>query len=239
MREIKEKLKNKLKSSKFLECVFKIVSRIPFNNKIRFSGQNNILRNNGGAIYKTQISVVGNNNKIIIDPMVRINKCRIVIHGNSNVIHIKKMSFMEDVGICIDFNGNEVAIGERTILNKECHISCMEGKKVVIGDDCLFSAGIICRTGDSHSIVNSEGIRLNYSKDIEICNHVWVGMNVSFLKGASVPENSVVAMGAMVTKKFDKSGIVLAGNPAKIVKENINWRSELILESDYYRSGLE
>ncbi len=49
MREIKEKLKNKLKSSKFLECVFKIVSRIPFNNKIRFSGQNNILRNNGGG----------------------------------------------------------------------------------------------------------------------------------------------------------------------------------------------
>ena len=38
MREIKEKLKNKLKSSKFLECVFKIVSRNPFNNKIRFSG---------------------------------------------------------------------------------------------------------------------------------------------------------------------------------------------------------
>lgn len=52
MREIKEKWKNKLKSSKFLECVFKIVSRIPFNNKIRFSGQNNILRNNGGRFIK-------------------------------------------------------------------------------------------------------------------------------------------------------------------------------------------
>ena len=230
MREIKEKLKEKLKSSKILECMFKIWSRVPFNNKIRFCGQNNILKNNGGVLHKTYISVVGNNNKIIIDTKARLKRCRIVIHGNGNLVHIKKMTFMEEVGMCIDFNGNEVIIGERTILNKDCHISCMEGKKVIVGDDCLFSAGIICRTGDSHSIISSDGFRLNYSKNIEIDNHVWVGMNASFLKGASVPEDSVVAMGAIVTKRFKTPGVVLAGNPAKIVKENINWKRELIWE---------
>lgn len=232
MRKIIEKLKEKLKSSKTLECMFKIWSRLPLNNKIQFGGQNNILKNNGGVLHKTYISIIGDNNKIIIDPKARLKRCRIVIHGNGNLVHIKKMTFMEEVGMCIDFNGNQIIIGERTILNKGCHISCMEGKKVIIGDDCLFSAGIICRTGDSHSIVDNHGVRLNYSKDIEIHNHVWAGMNAAFLKGANVSEDSIVAMGAIVTKRFKVPGVILAGSPAKIVKEQINWKSELILENE-------
>lgn len=67
------------------------------------------------------------------------------------------------------------------------------------------------------------GNRINISKDITIGEHVWIGANVSILKGCKIPNNSVIGTGAIVTKKFEKEGICIAGNPAKVVKEEINW----------------
>ena len=50
---------------------------------------------------------------------------------------------------------------------------------------------------------------------------------VSSLKCAIIPNDCVVGTGAVVTKKFDKSNCVIAGVPAKVVKENISWSKEV------------
>ena len=47
--------------------------------------------------------------------------------------------------------------------------------------------------------------------------------NITILKNTKIPSNSVVAQGSTVTKKFDTENIIIAGNPAKIVKENTIW----------------
>lgn len=47
-------------------------------------------------------------------------------------------------------------------------------------------------------------------------------------KGAIVGNDCIVAAGAIVNKKFENNKCVLAGIPAKIVKENINWRGKRI-----------
>lgn len=96
----------------------------------------------------------------------------------------------------------------------------------MVGNDCLFSSEIVIRTGDSHSILNETGTRINPAKDVVIGNHVWVGHRALITKGVSIPENCVVGTGAVVTKPIDKSGTVIAGVPAKIIKENINWCGE-------------
>jgi len=41
---------------------------------------------------------------------------------------------------------------------------------------------------------------------------------------------------SVVTKPFEESNIILAGNPAKIVKRNINWDRRLI---DTYKTNLK
>ncbi len=58
---------------------------------------------------------------------------------------------------------------------------------------------------------------------IEIGDHVWLGMNVFVGKNSEIADNSVVGWGSVVTRKFKEKGIVIAGNPAVKVKENINW----------------
>ena len=93
-------------------------------------------------------------------------------------------------------------------------------------NDLGISSEIVIRTGDSHSVLNESGERINPAKDVVIGNHVWIGHRVLITKGVSIPENSIVGTGAILTKAIDKCGVVIAGVPAKIVKENINWNSK-------------
>ena len=106
------------------------------------------------------------------------------------------------------------------------HLACTEGKTIRIGNDCLLSSEIVFRTGDSHSIVDLNGHRINSADDIEIGNHVWIGHRALIQKGVNISNNTVIATGAIVTKSFEETNIILAGVPAKIVKHSIDWRTE-------------
>lgn len=53
---------------------------------------------------------------------------------------------------------------------------------------------------------------------IKIEDKVWLGMNVTVLKGVTIGEGSVVAAGSMVTKDVPPWTLV-AGNPARVIKE--------------------
>ena len=114
-------------------------------------------------------------------------------------------------------------MGSETSVSGKTHLACIEGKNIVIGDDCMFSSDIILRTGDSHSVVDLQNNRINPSKSIEIGNHVWIGNKVTVNKGVFVPNNSIIGTGAVVTKTFENGNIIIAGNPAKIIKSDINW----------------
>ncbi len=92
----------------------------------------------------------------------------------------------------------------------------------------MFSSDIVVRTGDSHTITDLSGQRINASKDVTIGNHTWVGNKVTMNKGAVLPDHSVVGACSVVTKAFDTNNVVIAGNPAKIIKENIDWLRERI-----------
>ena len=56
------------------------------------------------------------------------------------------------------------------------------------------------------------------TKPVRIGDNVWIGMNAVVLKGVTIGENSVVAAGAVVSKDVP-ANVIVAGNPAVIVKE--------------------
>lgn len=177
---------------------------------------------------KCRINIVGNDNIIELDKRVYLDHVSIHINGNCNQICLSKKVLIKDGEFYIEDNENSIIIGEDSALCGKVQLSCIEGTKIKIGKDCLFSSEIILRTGDSHSVVDMEGNRLNQSKNIILENHVWVGNRVTVLKGVKIPENSVIAAGSVVTKRFEDANVIIGGNPAKIIKRKINWMRERV-----------
>jgi acetyltransferase-like isoleucine patch superfamily enzyme len=56
------------------------------------------------------------------------------------------------------------------------------------------------------------------SKPIHVCSDAWIGMNCIILKGVRIGRGAIVAAGSVVTKDVP-DWTVVAGNPAKVVKQ--------------------
>lgn len=56
------------------------------------------------------------------------------------------------------------------------------------------------------------------TKPVEIGNDVWVGERACILKGVTIGNGSIIAANSVVTKDVPES-VVVAGNPARVVKK--------------------
>ena len=97
-------------------------------------------------------------------------------------------------------------------------------KTLSIGKDCMFASGITIRNYDGHEIIDlTTGKTLNFATDINIGNNVWLGDNVTILKNTQIPNNCIIGCKSIVNKEITKSNCILAGTPARIIRENIKW----------------
>ena len=177
----------------------------------------------GGVFARhTHVKNNGKNNRLILEEGCRIYDSQIQFWGENNIVKIEHDCVLKNVDMWIS-DGGVVEIGHNTHFSGKTHIACIEGKKVHIGKRCLFSDTITFRTGDSHSILDSEGERINKAKDIIIGDHVWIGQQVIILKGSTVGADSIVGTGSLLTGKTYNSNSVIAGSPAKIVKRCVSW----------------
>lgn len=119
-------------------------------------------------------------------------------------------------------------IGEKAtcILNDGCFLSpdtkLIVMKKLVIGKGTAISWNCELLDTDFHTI-QYQG-KKQKDDEIIIGDNVWLGSHVRLLKGAKIGHGSVVASGSLVTDDFSaKEKVLLAGSPAKIIKENVSW----------------
>ncbi|HNQ94895.1 MAG TPA: hypothetical protein PKK96_09110 [Anaerolineales bacterium] len=61
-------------------------------------------------------------------------------------------------------------------------------------------------------------------RDIEIGSDCYLGSAVRFAPGSSIGDNVLVAMGSVVSGKLDVSNALVGGVPAKVLKENYDWK---------------
>lgn len=98
------------------------------------------------------------------------------------------------------------------------------GTSMTIGNSCLFSANVIVRTSDSHSIIDSTTKqRINYGRNVSIGNMVWVGYGVTILKGSVIGDNTAIGTESLVSGSQIPPNSIAVGIPAKIVKSNVEW----------------
>ena len=198
-----------------------MLSRIPFLNSIHLQGA--VMEYGNKFMVQNKISCTGSGNKIILKGKGVVQRCHFHIQGNNNTIIVGDNTNLTEAELWLQYDGNTIVIGDDTDICGKTHLACIEGTTISIGNECLFSSEIVFRTGDSHSIVNMEGKRINRSKDITIGDHVWVAHRVLVNKGVSVARDTMIGTGAVVTRSCEQSNVILAGNPAKVIKENVNW----------------
>ncbi|WP_395520895.1 chorismate mutase [Enterococcus faecium] len=124
-----------------------------------------------------------------------------------------KKIYMEPV-INFDY-GYNIFVGENFYANFNC--TFLDVSTIEIGDNCMFAPNVQLYTATHplHPVKRNSG--LEYAKPIKIGNNVWLGGGVIVTPGVTLGDNVVVGAGSVVTKSFPDN-IVIAGNPARIIK---------------------
>lgn len=112
--------------------------------------------------------------------------------------------------------GYNIHVGENFYANFDCTI--LDVCPVTIGRDCMLApkVGIYTATHPLSAAARYSGRELG--QPVTIGDRCWLGAGCIILPGVTLGDEVVVAAGAVVTKSWG-SRLVLAGNPARPIKQ--------------------
>lgn len=144
--------------------------------------------------------------------------CTLWMGENARLIS-KGFTMYEGAAIVV-LDGGKLTLGRNSYMN-ESLIQC--ANSITIGDDCAIASDVLIQDTDFHPILDENGKEKPISKPIVIGNKVWICAKSIILKGVAIGDGAIIAAGAVVTKDVP-AHCVVAGNPAKVVRENVIWR---------------
>lgn len=185
---------------------------------------------NRGCLIRCRFKIKGQNNKIIIEENVVLKNTVFEINGNNNTMTISSGSRIYEKGrFRMEDDGGGIFIGNNLHASGIFLSKADNDTHIEIGNNCLFSANIIVRSSDAHSIIDvSDNVRINPGKNVCIGNHVWIGYGVTILKGSRIENDCIVGTNSVVAGLISTSNSLIVGMPAKVVKMNVNWNTERI-----------
>ena len=119
-------------------------------------------------------------------------------------------------------NGNEIINYWKNKVRNSKMTLRGNNHKIVVGKNCMFSRNIKLMASDGHKIYCDNKL-LKTDGNIEIGDNIWIADNVTILKNIKIKNGSIIGINSLVTKSIEKENVLIVGNPAKIVKENIKW----------------
>lgn len=136
---------------------------------------------------------------------------KIIFTGKAKIGHGSKLSVH-----------GTLEIGDKFQISAESSIICR--KHIKFGDRNLLSWENIIMDSDYHDIYDFNHKKINENAEIEIGDNVWIGCRNMILKGTKIGNNIIIGSNSTITGKFTRENSIVAGNPAKIIKENVYWK---------------
>ena len=164
------------------------------------------------------LSVKNKARRIFIDRGMRINKLKYLKIGNNlSIGHSSRFLFVEkyygESYTPAAFLGNNITIGS--------HFSLLSAAPIFIDDNCLIASYVLI-SSENHSISLESGDSYTTlpleAKPVHIGKGCWIGEKAVILPGVTLGDRVIVGAGSVVTKSFP-SACIIAGNPAKIIKQ--------------------
>lgn len=148
---------------------------------------------------------------------------------------IKKL-FSKVKDLCYQFflSGTNYARYKGVKVGNNCRIITKEfGTEpwlIEVGNKVTITAGVKILTHDGSTWLFSDekGRRFLYQK-VKIGNNVFIGVNSIILPGVVIHDNVIVAAGSVVTKSIPE-GVIVGGNPAKIIGSYSDYQKKVLEE---------
>lgn len=170
---------------------------------VKFSNKNIELGNNVKIDFKTNIISCGN----------RISLGDNVFLRSKPKFYQAGMSF--PTTILTDVKGAFVSIGNNSRING-AYIHAQKG--ITIGENCVIASGVNIMDINGHELISTNRtIGRDKPAEIILGDNVWIGLNVTILKGTNIGNNAVVGAGSVVKGNFQDNALIM-GNPARLIK---------------------
>lgn len=115
--------------------------------------------------------------------------------------------------------GGRLTIDEGSTFNTMTYISCMN--EISIGKNFFCAFGVRLQDTANHKII-IDGKVDEGKNTITIGDNVWFAAFAEMLKG-TVADGSVVGYSSLVNKNFTQPNLLIAGVPARVIRENVTW----------------
>ena len=161
--------------------------------------------------------------------------------------HVHFMALQDKpVRLAVFENLGRIEIGDYGVINPGVRVSSADS--ITIGNSCLLAMNCYLSDADWHDL-NHRIYAPGNTAPIVLEDNVWIGDSALVTKGVTIGKNSIVGAYSVVTKDVPANCIV-AGNPARIVKElsdeHITSRESLFtgaqpyaeFEADYFSKKL-
>ncbi len=143
----------------------------------------------------------------ISGPNIEIGQCATVISEPCSRVKIAVWGRQPGEG--------RIRIGDNVLISPGTRISASD--EIIIGHGVMMANGVYITDSDWHDLYDRTE-RSPAVRPVHIADNVWLGDGATILKGVTIGENSVVAASAVVTRDVP-ANVVVAGNPAVVVKE--------------------
>jgi acetyltransferase-like isoleucine patch superfamily enzyme len=158
-----------------------------------------------------------NGNKPTFTQLTIFNGAGKVEIGNNCVFGYKMGGFYKGGSIEIQarYSNSNIKIGNNISTNNNIFICA--ANYIEIGNDTLIGQNVTLMDHEAHGIQPENRRKLGKIGTIIIGKNCWIGNNTTILKNSKIGDNSIVAVGAVVSGVFPEN-VVIAGVPAKIIK---------------------
>jgi acetyltransferase-like isoleucine patch superfamily enzyme len=113
--------------------------------------------------------------------------------------------------------GAHLEMGANSIINFSATITCLKHVRIGSGSGIGWNANLI--DGNLHPLT-VDGVARPVHTPVIIGERVWVGTGVTIV-GATVGDGAVIGAGSVVTADVP-SAVLVAGNPARVISEDIS-----------------
>lgn len=124
--------------------------------------------------------------------------------------------------------GSSIVLHGPVVATRSPVIDARNGGRIIVAGDQLWAAGVYVATDDMHRLEDAvTGERINpFGATIRIGHHVWLCRESVVTGHVEIADHVCVGLRALVRGQKVPPNVVLAGSPARVVREGTTWSFE-------------